>query len=135
MHHLAVIDMLVPFEMMSTQRLHLLLALRSLSDLEAALFPVGMSLLGRKIVWELVRAHWQNELLSVKSLTLAVGGSENGTRRHLQYLKEAGFLLIREGRRDRRSLELSPSPRLLEAVERLIDALERAIEVPKRQQG
>jgi DNA-binding MarR family transcriptional regulator len=105
-----------------------------MSDLEAELFPVGMSLLGRQIVWELVRAHWQDERLSVKALTLAVGGSENGTRRHLQRLEQAGLLLIRKGRRDRRSLELSPSPRLLEAIDRLLDALESAIQGSKYRQ-
>ena len=132
--HLPVIDLLVPKEMLSTQRLSLLMAWRSVSDLEAELFPVGMSLLGRQIVWELVRAHWQEERLSVKSLTLAVGGSENGTRRHLQRLEQAGLLLIREGRRDRRSLELSPSPLLLEAIERLLDALESAIQGSKHRE-
>ena len=73
-----MIDLLVPKEMLSTQRLSLLKAWRSMSDLEAELFPVGMSLLGRQIVWELVRAHWQDERLSVKSLTLAVAHGTPG---------------------------------------------------------
>ncbi|MFZ9787037.1 MAG: hypothetical protein ACO3C3_01620 [Burkholderiaceae bacterium] len=44
------------------------------------------------------------------------------------------MLLIREGRRDRRSLELSPSPLLLEAIERLLDALESAIQGSKHRE-
>ena len=54
--------------------------------------------------------------------------------RHLQRLEQAGLLLIRKGRRDRRSLELSPSPRLLEAIDRLLDALESAIQGSKYRQ-
>ena len=108
------------------QHLETLTALRMVTDLENSLFPVGTSLLARRIIWELIRAHYQASPLSVKALTLAVGGSENGTRRHLQRLEQHGLLVIREGRSDRRVLELHPSEQLLAATSQFLRVARKA---------
>jgi hypothetical protein len=100
--------------------------LRSLRVFEERHLPFLETIEDRHLLWEIGGRQLEGRPLTLKELFALEIGASATLRRRLRRLKRLGMVLERRLERDRRSLELTLSPRLLKIYERCDELLDGA---------
>jgi predicted transcriptional regulator len=103
---------------MHLKSIHRLMELRSVLDQN--LYP-GHTLITYDLILDILRAHLEGKSLSIKELCAESIKSTLNTRRHLNLLRDGGWVEFSNGIHDKRLRQVTATEKLIQLVDKLLD--------------